>query len=157
MFCHKTTYLKMMQKIHHKTLRVIYQSDASYDGDLQQLSNSASLHQRRLRSLLTEIYKSTSTVKSSTFHSILRGLQFIVLTLCIFLGPQFGINCLILLNLAGQYLNLRMSSRKLEILTVGVWYAVGSTLSTNFHVILVTLYSIQLAGCYMICKNAENV
>ena len=115
----------MMQKIHHKTLRVIYQSDASYDGDLQQLSNSASLHQRRLRSLLTEIYKSIftlpyRTVKSSTFHSILRGLQFIVLTLCIFLGPQFGINCLILLNLAGQYLNLRMSSRKLEILTVGV-------------------------------------
>ena len=28
MFCHKTTHLKM-QKIHHKTLKVIYQSDAS--------------------------------------------------------------------------------------------------------------------------------
>ena len=68
-----------MQKIHHKTLRVIYQSDASYDDDLQQLSNSASLHQQCLRSLLTEIYKSTSTVKSSTFHSVLRGLQFIEL------------------------------------------------------------------------------
>ena len=38
-FCHKTTYLGM-QKIHHKTLKVIYQSDASYD-DLLQLSNSA--------------------------------------------------------------------------------------------------------------------
>ena len=46
MFCHKTTYLKM-QKIHHKTLKVIYQSDASYD-DLLQLSNSVSLHQRHL-------------------------------------------------------------------------------------------------------------
>ena len=28
MFCHKTTYLKM-KKINHKTLKVIYQSDAS--------------------------------------------------------------------------------------------------------------------------------
>ena len=60
MFCHKTTYLKM-QKIHHKTLKVIYQSDASYD-DLLQLSNSVSLHQRHLRFLLTEIYKSTGTL-----------------------------------------------------------------------------------------------
>ena len=56
MFCHKGTYLKM-QKIHHKSLKVIYQSDASYD-DLLQLSNSVSLHQRHLRFLLTEIYKS---------------------------------------------------------------------------------------------------
>ena len=46
-----------MQKIHYKTLKVIYQSDASYD-DLLQLSNSVSLHQRHLRFLLTEIYKS---------------------------------------------------------------------------------------------------
>ena len=59
MFCHKTTYLKM-QKIHHKTLKAIYQSDASYD-DLLQLSNSVSHHQRHLRLLLTEIYKSTGT------------------------------------------------------------------------------------------------
>ena len=53
MFCHKATYLKM-QKIHHKSLKVIYQSDASYD-DLLQLSNSVSLHQRHLQFLLTEI------------------------------------------------------------------------------------------------------
>ena len=60
MLCHKGTYLKM-QKIHHKSLKVIYQSDASYD-DLLQLSNSVSLHQRHLRFLLTEIYKSTGTL-----------------------------------------------------------------------------------------------
>ena len=50
-----------MQKIHHKSLKVIYQSDASY-GDLVQLSNSVSLHQRHLQFLLTEIYKSTGTL-----------------------------------------------------------------------------------------------
>ena len=53
MFYHKATYLEM-QKIHHKSLKAIYQSDTSYD-DLLQLSNSASLHQRHLRFLLTEI------------------------------------------------------------------------------------------------------
>ena len=56
MFSYKTTYLKM-QKINHKILEVIYQSNAFYD-DLLQLSNSVSLHQRHLRFLLTEIYKS---------------------------------------------------------------------------------------------------
>ena len=58
MFCHKTTFLKM-QKI-HKSLKVIYQSNVSYD--LLQLSNSVSLHQRHLQFLLTEIYKSTGTL-----------------------------------------------------------------------------------------------
>ena len=60
MFCHKATYLKM-QKIHHKSLKVIYQCDTSYD-DLLQLSNNVSLYQQHLRFLLTEIYKSTGTL-----------------------------------------------------------------------------------------------
>ena len=60
MFCHKATYLKM-QKNHQKSLKIIYQSDASYD-DLLQLNNSVSLHQQHLRFLLTEIYKSTGTL-----------------------------------------------------------------------------------------------
>ena len=60
MFCHKTTCLKI-QKIHHKTLKVIYQSDVSYNDQLQ-LSKSVSLHQLHLRFSLTEIYKSTGTL-----------------------------------------------------------------------------------------------
>ena len=60
MFCHKATYLKM-QKIHRKSLKVIYQSDTCYD-DLLQLSNSMSLHERHLRFLLTEIYRSNDTL-----------------------------------------------------------------------------------------------
>ena len=59
MFCHKATYLQI-QKIHHKSLKVIYQSHVSYD-DLLQLNNSVSIHQRHLRFSLTEIYKSTGT------------------------------------------------------------------------------------------------
>ena len=55
MFSYKTTYLKM-QKINHKILEVIYQSNAFYD-DLLQLSNSVSLHQRHLRFLLRKYTK----------------------------------------------------------------------------------------------------
>ena len=94
-----------MQKIHYKTLKVIYQSDASYD-DLLQLSNSVSLHQRRSQFLLTEIYKSAGTLNPQFMWSYFKyrkvpynlrrghvlsfhpqGLQFMVLNLCIYLGP----------------------------------------------------------------------
>ena len=86
MFCHKTTYLKK-QKNHHKTLKVIYQSDASYD-DLTQLSNSVFLPQRHLRFLLTEIYKSTGTLNPQFMwsyfkcrevpHNLRRGLALFI-------------------------------------------------------------------------------
>ena len=104
MFRHKTTYLKM-QKSHHKTLKVIYQSDVSYD-DLLQLSNSVPLHQRRSQFLLTEIYNSAGTLNPQFMWSYFKyrkvpynlrrghvlsfhpqGLQFMVLNLCIYLGP----------------------------------------------------------------------
>ena len=61
--------------------------------------------------------------------------------------------------------------KKSEVLTAGAWYVEGSTFWVNFHVILIllcvlwyqvvtrhlTLYSIKLAGYYMIGKNADNV
>ena len=51
-------YLKM-QKIHHKTLKVIYQSNKIYE-ELLELSETVSIHERRLIFLVTEVYKSTS-------------------------------------------------------------------------------------------------
>ena len=51
-------YLKM-QKIHHKTLKVIYQSNKTYE-ELLELSETVSIHQRHLRFLVSEVYKSTS-------------------------------------------------------------------------------------------------
>ena len=74
MFSDKTTYLKM-QKIHHKTLKVIYQSDASYD-DLLHLSNSVSLHQRDLRGFLMEIYRNTGTSNTERSHMTWDGIQY---------------------------------------------------------------------------------
>ena len=58
MFCRKTLYSKI-EKIHHRTLKVIYQSNDTYENLLLQ-SNTVSVHQRHLRFLMIEIYKSVS-------------------------------------------------------------------------------------------------
>ena len=55
MFCRKTFYSKV-EKILHKTLKVINESDDTYDNLLLQ-SNTVSVHQRHLRFLLTEYIK----------------------------------------------------------------------------------------------------
>ena len=59
MFCQKTLYIKI-EKIHHKTLRIIHQPNASYR-DLLECSVSTSIRQRHLQFLLTEIYEITVT------------------------------------------------------------------------------------------------
>ena len=58
MFFRKGLYLKT-QKIHYKTLKVIYQSNKTYE-KLLELSEIVSIHQRHLRFLVTEVYKSIS-------------------------------------------------------------------------------------------------
>ena len=56
MLCRKTLHSKI-EKIHHKTLKVIYESNDTYENLLLQ-SNTVSVHQRHLRFLMIEIYKS---------------------------------------------------------------------------------------------------
>ena len=58
MFCRKGLYLKI-QKIHHKTQKVIYRSNNTYE-ELFELSETVSIHQQLMRFLVTEGYKSTS-------------------------------------------------------------------------------------------------
>ena len=60
MFCRKTLYHKI-EKTHHRTLKVIYQSEESYENLLLE-SSSVSVHQEHLRFLVTEIYKSTKQI-----------------------------------------------------------------------------------------------
>ena len=57
MFFKKGLYLKI-QRIHHKTLKVIYQPNKTYE-KLLELSEPVSIHQRHLRFLVTKVYKST--------------------------------------------------------------------------------------------------
>ena len=56
MFFRKTYYSKI-EKIHHKTLKVIYELNDTYDNLFLQ-NNTVSVHQRHLRFLMAEIYKS---------------------------------------------------------------------------------------------------
>ena len=60
MFYRKTLYHKI-EKNHHRILKVIYQSEESYESLLLEIS-SVSVHQRHLRCLVTEIYKGTTQI-----------------------------------------------------------------------------------------------
>ena len=56
MFCRKKDYLKM-EKIQYKALKIVFNSNKSFE-DLLLHSNEVSIHQKELRQLTTEIYKS---------------------------------------------------------------------------------------------------
>ena len=56
MFCRRTDYLKM-EKIQYKALKIVFNSNESFE-DLILHSNEVSIHQKQLRQLTTEIYKS---------------------------------------------------------------------------------------------------
>ena len=60
MFRRRTLYHKI-EKIYHRTLKVIYQSEESYENLLLE-SSSLSVHQRHQRFLVTEISKSSKQI-----------------------------------------------------------------------------------------------
>ena len=60
MFCRKKDYLKT-EKIQYKFLKIIYNSSESYE-ELLARSNEVSIHQKYLRALTTEIYKSLADI-----------------------------------------------------------------------------------------------
>ena len=55
MFCRKKQYLKI-QKIHHKALKVVYNSNKNYD-ELLRNNNEVSIHQSHLCALICEVFK----------------------------------------------------------------------------------------------------
>ena len=63
MFCCKTDY-KKIKNIHYKSLKIIYQTNATYD-DILEKYNKPSIHQVHLRLLATEIFKSINNLSPS--------------------------------------------------------------------------------------------
>ena len=63
MFCGKQHYEKI-KKIHYKSLKVVFQTDGTYE-ELLDLSNESSIHQRHLRFLVTEIFKTLNNLNPS--------------------------------------------------------------------------------------------
>ena len=70
LFCRKTFYSKI-EKIHHRTLKVIYGIDDSYNNLLLR-SNSVSIPQKHLRFLVTEIFKSISQINPEFMWSFFK-------------------------------------------------------------------------------------
>ena len=60
MFCRKKQYLKI-QKIHHKALKVVYNSNKNYD-ELLQNNNEVLIHQSHLHALICEVFKSLNNL-----------------------------------------------------------------------------------------------
>ena len=60
MFCHKQDYFEV-EKIHYKALKIVYNSNECYE-ELLIRNNEVSIHQKQLRTLATEIYKSLTDV-----------------------------------------------------------------------------------------------
>ena len=73
MFSRKTFYFKV-EKFHHRALKVIYVIDDSYNNLLLR-SNSASIHQRYLKFLVTQIFRSISQINPEFIWSFFKQKQ----------------------------------------------------------------------------------
>ena len=69
-FCRKTFYYKI-EKIYHRTLKVIYGIDDSYN-NLLLSSNSISIHRGHLRFLVTETFKTKSQINPEFMWSFFK-------------------------------------------------------------------------------------
>ena len=69
-FCRKTFYSKI-EKIHHRTLKVIHGIDDSCNNLLLR-SNSVSIHQMNLRFLETEISQINPECKKVTYSKLIK-------------------------------------------------------------------------------------
>ena len=67
MFCRKQDYLEV-EKIHYKALKIVYNSNECYE-ELLIRNNEVSIHQKQLRTLATEIYKSLTDVNPDFMKS----------------------------------------------------------------------------------------
>ena len=59
-FCRKKLYVKI-QKIHHKAVKVVYNSNKNYD-ELLRNNNEVTIHQSHLRALICEVFKSSNNL-----------------------------------------------------------------------------------------------
>ena len=67
MFCHKQDYLKI-EKIQYKALKIVYNSNESYE-ELLLRNNEVSIHQKQLRILATDVFKSLGDINSDFMKS----------------------------------------------------------------------------------------
>ena len=69
MFFRKNQYLKI-QKIHHKALKVVFNSDDGYD-ELCQKSNEITIYQKHFHALICKVFKSLNNSNPEFMWSFL--------------------------------------------------------------------------------------
>ena len=67
MFCNKAAN-KLINKIHKRTLRVVYEMEDENFEDLLTKDNSWTIHENNIHSLLIEIYKSVNHISPPIMH-----------------------------------------------------------------------------------------
>ena len=112
MYYRKKQYF-MIRKIHHKTLKVGYNSNRNYD-ELLWNNNEISVHQRQLRALICEVLKSLNNLNPETMRSyfVFKNIAYIMRNGPLLRVPaakltSWGITsvCLKLLNTVNPFLN----------------------------------------------------
>ena len=100
MFCRKKQYLKI-QKIHHKALKVVYNSNKNYD-ELLRNNNEVSIHQSHLHALICEVFKSLNNLNPEFMwlHFVFKNLTCNIrkgplLTLPAAKSTSYGINSVV--------------------------------------------------------------
>ena len=66
-FCRKQDYLEV-EKIHYKALKIVYNSNECYE-ELLMCNNEVFIHQKQLRKLATEIYKSLTDINPDSMKN----------------------------------------------------------------------------------------
>ena len=103
----------MIRKIHHKTLKVGYNSNRNYD-ELLWNNNEISVHQIQLCALICELFKSLSNLNPETMRSyfVFKNIAYIMRNGPLLRVPaakltSWGITsvCLKLLNTVNPFLN----------------------------------------------------
>ena len=72
MFAGKTL-IKKTYKVHHRTLQVVYNDFRKSNDEMLDMDKYLSIHQRHLRYLATEVFKSINTFKSITHVVLFQG------------------------------------------------------------------------------------
>ena len=76
MFCRKQDYLAV-EKIHYKALKMVYNSNECYE-ELLIRNNEFSIHQKQLRTLATEIYKSLTDANPDFIKTIFQLKKYLI-------------------------------------------------------------------------------
>ena len=70
--CHNRSFHHRINRIHERSLRIVYKDDVSTFEQLLKKSKSVTIHNRNLQCLATEIYKAINNLSSALMHKLFK-------------------------------------------------------------------------------------